>query len=212
MVNRMPSIFSLGLICRRTFWTVCKSCSRPLAERYCACTGIRVVSAAAKALTVSIPREGVQSSRMKSYSCFAPSSTCFNIFSRFMQLTRETSSPASSMFAGIRSTPSAWCRTPSPGGMLWSFMAFAIKVERVVGSSSGCCQPMLMVSDPCGSASTNKTFLPSIANPMPRFSQVVVLPVPPFWLTMAIVVHFFAIKSPPRGAMRKVMVRSILID
>ena len=145
-------------------------------------------------------------------SCFAPSSTCFNIFSRFMQLTRETSSPASSMFAGIRSTPSAWCRTPSPGGMLWSFMAFAIKVERVVGSSSGCCQPMLMVSDPCGSASTNKTFLPSIANPMPRFSQVVVLPVPPFWLTMAIVVHFFAIKSPPRGAMRKVMVRSILID
>ena len=39
-----------------------------------------------------------------------------------------------------------------------------------------------------------------------------VLLVPPFWLTMAIVVHFFAIKSPPRGAMRKVMFRSILID
>ena len=36
------------------------------ADRYCACTGIRVVSAAASALTVSIPREGVQSSRMKS--------------------------------------------------------------------------------------------------------------------------------------------------
>ena len=39
-------------------------------------------------------------------------------------------------------------------------MAFAIKVERVVGSSSGCCQPMLMVKLPCGSASTNRTFLP----------------------------------------------------
>ena len=37
------------------------------------------------------------------------------------------------------------------------------------------------------------TFLPSIASPMPRFSQVVVLPVPPFWLTMAIVVAFFEI-------------------
>jgi hypothetical protein len=142
---------------------------------------------------VSIPSEGIQSSRMKSYSCFAPSSTCFSIFSLFMVLTRETSSPASSMLAGIRSTPSAWCRIPSPGRMLWSFMAFCIRVERVVGSSSGCCQPMLMVSDPCGSASTSRTFLPSIARPMPRFSQVVVFPVPPFWLTMAIVVAFFEI-------------------
>ena len=205
MVSRMPSIFSFGLICRRTFWTVCKSCSRPFADRYCACTGIRAASAAASALmavslqeiiinshivrtashrsgatTVSIPREGVQSSRMKSYSCFAPSSTCLSIFSRFMQLTRDTSSPASSMFAGIRSTPSAWCRMPSPGRMGWSFMAFAIRVERVVGSSSGCCQPMLMVRLPCGSASTNRTFLPSIVSPMPRFSQVVLFPTPPF--------------------------------
>ena len=81
-----------------------------------------------------------------------------------------------------------------------------------------CCQPMLMamsawraninlhavrttshrseatmVKLPCGSASTNRTFLPSIASPMPRLSQVVVLPVPPFWLTMAIVVAFFEI-------------------
>ena len=31
-----------------------------------------------------------------------------------------------------------------------------------------------------GSASTNRTFLPSMARPTPRFSQVVVLPVPPF--------------------------------
>ena len=82
---------------------------------------------------------------------------------------------------------------PSPGWMGWSFMAFCIRVERVVGSSSGCCQPMLMVKLPCGSASTSRTFLPSIASPMPRFSQVVVLPVPPFWLTMAIVVAFFEI-------------------
>ena len=32
--------------------------------RYCACTGIRAVSAAASALMVSIPREGVQSNRI----------------------------------------------------------------------------------------------------------------------------------------------------
>ena len=30
-----------------------------------------------------------------------------------------------------------------------------------------------MVSEPCGSASTSKTFLPSAARPTPRFSQVV---------------------------------------
>ena len=31
-----------------------------------------------------------------------------------------------------------------------------------------------------GSTSTMSTFLPSMARPIPRFSQVVVLPVPPF--------------------------------
>ena len=41
-----------------------------------------------------------------------------------------------------------------------------------------------------GSASTSRTFLPSMARPIPRFSQVVVLPVPPFWLTTAITVAF----------------------
>ena len=56
---------------------------------------------------------------------------------------------------------------------------------------------ILMVSEPCGSASTSKTFLPSAARPTPRFSQVVVLPVPPFWLTMAIVVAFLEIFITP---------------
>ena len=193
MVSRMPSIFSFGLICRRTFCTVCKSCSKPFADRYCACTGIRAASAAANALMVSIPSDGIQSSRIKSYSRLALSSTCFSTFSRLILFTNATSSPASSMLAGIRSTPSAWCRMPSPGWMGWSFMAFCIRADSVVDSSSGCCQPMLMVNDLCGSVSTNRTFLPSIASSMPRFSQVVVLPVPPFWLTMAIVVAFFEI-------------------
>ena len=129
-----------------------------------------------------------------------------------MLFTRATSIPASSMLAGIRSTPSAWCRMPSPGWMGWSFMAFCIRVDNVVDSSSGCCQPILMVSEPCGSTSTSRTFLPSIARPIPRFSQVVVLAVPPFWFTMAIVVAFFAITSPRfRRATRKVVVRFVLI-
>ena len=63
----------------------------------------------------------------------------FQHFSRFILFTNATSSPASSMFAGIRSTPSAWCRMPSPGWMDWSFIAFCIRVDSVVGSSSDCC-------------------------------------------------------------------------
>ena len=48
----------LGLICRFTLLTVWSSCSRPLAGRYSAWTGIMTLLAAANALTVSIPREG----------------------------------------------------------------------------------------------------------------------------------------------------------
>ena len=57
-VSRIPSIWSLGLICRFTLLTVWSSCSRPLAGRYSAWTGIMTLLAAANALTVSIPREG----------------------------------------------------------------------------------------------------------------------------------------------------------
>lgn len=154
-----------------------------------------------------------------------------------MVLTRDTSSPANSMLAGMRSTPSAWCRMPSPGWIGWSFIAFCIRVDSVVGSSSGCCQPMLMAMSawraninlhavhttshrskatmvrlPCGSASTSRTFLPSIASPIPRFSQVVLFPTPPFWFVTARIVAFFAITSPRfSGTVRKVAVRLVLI-
>ena len=43
----MPSILRLRLICRRTLFTVCKSCSRPFAERNCGWAGTRTLSAAA---------------------------------------------------------------------------------------------------------------------------------------------------------------------
>ena len=94
---------------------------------------------------------------------------------------------------------------PSPGWMGWSFMAFCMRVDSVVFRESVSCHPMLTVSEPCGSTSTSNTFLPSIAKPIPRFSQVVVLAVPPFWFTMAIVVAFFAITSPTFGEPHKVL-------
>ena len=54
----VPSIWSLGLICRFTLLTVWSSCSKPLAGRYSAWTGIITLLAAANALIVSIPKEG----------------------------------------------------------------------------------------------------------------------------------------------------------
>ena len=49
------------MICRRTLLTVDSNCSRPLAGRYSAWTGISRRLAAARALTVSIPKDGWQS-------------------------------------------------------------------------------------------------------------------------------------------------------
>ena len=54
-------------------------------------------------------------------------------------------------------------------------------------SADGAVLCFLSVSEPCGSASTNKTRLPACTRPIPRFVHVVVLPTPPFWLAMAIV-------------------------
>ena len=61
IVSTMPSTSNFGLSCRLTRVMVRKSCSSPLAGRYCACTGIITLSAAVRALMVSIPRDGIQS-------------------------------------------------------------------------------------------------------------------------------------------------------
>ena len=60
----------------------------------------------------------------------------------------------------------------------------------MLGSLSGCGCPKLIDKLPCGSASISRTFLPSRAKPMPKLTQVVVLPTPPFWLVMAITFAF----------------------
>lgn len=161
-----------------------------MASRYCACTGIITLSAAARALIVSIPREGIQSKRIKSYCFLTVSRYCFRTVSRLMAFTRETSIPDSSILAGIKSTPSWWLKIPS---LCWrgvSVITFPITVTRVISSLSGCAYPKPIVKLPGGSVSINRTFLPSSANPMPKLAQVVVLLTPPFWLVMAIVFAF----------------------
>ena len=98
--------------------------------------------------------------------------------------------PDSCMSAGIRSTPSGWCRIPSPGRSGSSIRIRPIASDRVKGSLSGWGWPRLMVRLPCGSPSISSTFFPACASPIPRFAQVVVLPTPPFWLAMAMICVF----------------------
>lgn len=53
----------------------------------------------------------------------------------------------------------------------------------------GSTYPRLAVRLPCGSASINNTFFPSLARPIPKFTVVVVFPTPPFWFVMDITLH-----------------------
>ena len=129
-------------------------------------------------------------SEKQKYCPFTVSRYCRRIVSRLMAFTRDTSMPESWMSAGIRSTPSGWCRMPSPGLIGSSMRIRPIASDRVKGSLSGCGLPRLMVRLPCGSASTSSTFFPACASPMPKLAQVVVLPTPPFWLATAMICGF----------------------
>ena len=80
-------ICNLGLICRRTFPIVFHNCCNPLIGRYDASTGIRTSSEAANAFMVSIPRDGIQSSKFTSYLSFTLFKICFRTNSRLIALT-----------------------------------------------------------------------------------------------------------------------------
>ena len=64
MVIRIPSIFSFGLICRRTLLMVRISRFRPFVERKSGADGMITLSAAARALMDIRPKDGIQSMRM----------------------------------------------------------------------------------------------------------------------------------------------------
>lgn len=102
------------------------------------------------------------------------------MFSLLMALMRDTSMYDNSILAGSKSTPSGWEMIPSLCAMGLSVITLPMTVARVVGILSGCACPKLIDSEPCGSLSTIKTFLPSCASPMSKLAQVVVLPTPPF--------------------------------
>ena len=106
-----------------------------------------------------------------------------------MAFTSSISIPDNSIFAGIRSTPSSWCRIPSPVSIGLSRIIFSMCVVSVTGRLSCSAHPKDVVKSPYGSASTKSTRFSSFASPTPRLTVVVVFPVPPFWFAMAITLH-----------------------
>ena len=134
------------------------------------------------------------SSKIKSYRSRTLSIYCRRIVSRLIMFTRVVSIPASSIFAGRKSTPSSWCRIPSSISQGSSLTTFSIRFTNVTSSSSGSPIPRHAVILPWASASIKRTLFPSLASPMPRFTQVVLFPTPPFCEAM---VMTFAIFFPP---------------
>lgn len=59
----------------------------------------------------------------------------------------------------------------------------------VVNLQTGSVYPKLAVRLPCASASISSTFFPCFASPIPKLLVVVVLPTPPFWFAIAIILH-----------------------
>ena len=77
-----------------------------------------------------------------------------------MALTRVASKSDNSMLAGMRSTPSLWCKIPSSAVKSSSRMIFPMTVARVVCKLSWSCQPRQVVRSPWGSASNEQNFFP----------------------------------------------------
>ena len=110
MVNTIPATSSSLLMFFLTFIIVFIKWFIPFAARNSDWTGIITLSAHAKAFIVIIPREGIQSIKIKSYFPFKDSIQFFIVDSLLIAFTKLTSIEANSKFVGIKSTPSLCLR------------------------------------------------------------------------------------------------------
>ena len=159
-------------------------------------SGISRCVAATSALTVSSPSAGGQSMTMCAYS---PSS--FAILSLSLKCASSSPTSRASSFA-----------SPIRAGAMNRF-ASGRRLDDVARASSRrrrsrrrCCgviaswsrNEMLLLA--CGSRSMSSVFRPRIASAAARFTAVVVLPTPPFWLAMATII--VAVRLSCGGATR----------
>jgi hypothetical protein len=103
--------------------------------------------------------------------------------------TNSISAPARSRLAGTS-------RTLSLSGTVttvWAIGVSSMSTSYTPGLSVRLDTPSPVVALPCGSRSTTRTLLPSSPRAAARFTTVVVLPTPPFWLATV------TIMRPPRS-------------
>ena len=152
-------------------------------------------SAAESALTVIMPREGIQSIMTKSKFFLTLSTYPLSTLSLFMVLTRFISMAERSRLAGSRYTPSLLSSRPSLQLKASSLIALVIISDTVVSSESVLAKPRQVDRSACGSISMARTFFPSMARAALKLAAVVVLPTPPFWLQIAITLLILVLLS-----------------
>src|SRR5215210_8586213 len=142
--------------------------------------GIRTSSAAVSALSVRRSRDGGQSSNTLSHDSGGNffSARC-SLYSRAKLETSSTSAPTRLIVAGATSSPVISVPTATSCNGLPSS-----KTSYMHPSGPGD-TPKPLVAFPCGSMSTTRIFSPLPARYAARLMAVVLLPTPPFWLTMA---------------------------
>src|SRR5688500_3692695 len=159
---------------RRMFST---SCLPPISARYSIEIGITTSSANARPLVVRMLIDGAQSTIANSYP-LRHLSRFESHFSRSRLVTRSSSASASRQSLAITSRFSRTSiRASAAVSRPWAISAML--------HSSGS-RPNHAPTLPCGSRSARRTDRPAVASPAARCTAVVVLPVPPLWLTTAI--------------------------
>ena len=180
MHNTTPLTTRSGLIRRETSETVSRSLPMPCNASTCGWRGMRTSLAAARALSVSTPRDGGQSMRTKSNSSGSAFSASRRIISRPTMLNSSTSTAARSMWDGtIQRLSRTACRASAIG-------VDCVSIEYVPGQSAAGSSPRWSVRWAWGSRSMSITRWPASARAAPTLTAVVVLPTPPFWLMVAI--------------------------
>ena len=168
IVSNMPSIWSLGLICRFTLFTGLEQLFQALGGQVLRLNGDYDPVAAARALTVSIPRDGWQSIRIWEYCPLSVSRYCRRMVSRLMAFTRRPPCRRAGCLRASGQRPPGGAGYPRRGAAARPSGIRPIASDRVKGSLSGWGWPRLMVRLPCGSPSISSTFFPACASPIPQ--------------------------------------------
>ena len=172
-----------------TVLTVEISCARPSRAKNSHWMGTISESAAQRPFKVISPSEGGQSSKIKSNSSLTGAIAVFNFDSRLSISTSSSSAPARSMLEGMT-------ETLSNSVLIIASLAGQPPISTLYDdfTSSRLLMPKPLVELPCGSISMSRVLYPFAPSAAVRLTAVVVLPTPPFWLTIATV--FAKIISP----------------